>query len=238
MKLITSTLNIYSAALMVILSGCAIHAPMSEMVMFQEKRTNDSSYYSTYSHAVGSYQVDLHPSGRTADYANKPEYDFIRDRALTTNLIFMTEGKNNFAWSLALPYPLGIDGTWLLTDKWYLTNAISFSNGGDRDRRYLLEGNVILQRRIFDGHPLGFSVGTKLGYNRFSIDVTERGSVTRSTIAIPTKVVGFRSLLLLTPKPQPPAGYARPFVYATGSINYDIDVNVLYPVVGIAFGFY
>ena|SRR5690554_6338996 len=78
----------------VLLSGCAIHNPMSEMLMFKTKKDfiDGREYSAKYSHAFISYTADLYNPEVVVDYANSKgsneSYTYNTAKAITTHSIF------------------------------------------------------------------------------------------------------------------------------------------------------
>lgn len=223
--------------LIFILSGCAVHSPMSEMLMFQKKKGFDGRYYrARYSQTLISSTTNLYPKRPIEQYARKlhPEstgesYDYSPAQTFTTNAILLSDKTDKFAVSLAMGNVLGIDATARIWGNLYFTGTIS---GYEK-----AQGQLIVQERILDGNPVGLSVGATYLRNYNMVYTGGSGC----TFCYPstdfyTHSIGIRSLIMLTP--ASPYGLGRPFLYATGSYNYDITMDLFYPRIGIALGFY
>lgn len=220
-------------------ASCAIHQPMSEMVMFQEKRAHsDSTYFSKYSHSIASASTDHFLESEIVKYARENysedrELGYDNPSSLTTNLIFLNQNHQRFGLSIALG-PLvmgtGIDATYNIFEKYYLTAAGGM--GRDfRDYQY----QFILQRKLLDGNPLGLSIGTvfRNRYRYVGIPVNYLGA---DNIDFYTTSFGLRSVFTYSPITE--YGSSRLFIHGTGSFNYDVTLNTFYPKIGISIGIY
>ncbi|SMO94685.1 hypothetical protein [Gracilimonas mengyeensis] len=221
------------------LSSCAIHQPMSEMVMFQKKKPlAGAPYYASYSHALASANTDHFLEGVLIDYTRKHypeeerEIEYSNPLSLTTNLIFLNKDHKEIGFSLAIGPLLtgsGFDFTYNVFDHYYLTAAGGY--GWEDGFQY----QFIFQRRLLDGNPLGLAVGTVLRnrYRHMGIIVEYMGE---EHIDFYTQSVGLRSVLTLSPISV--YGTPRLFLYGTGSFNYDITLNAFYPKIGVSLGIY
>lgn len=163
--------KIFTVLLFVFLSGCAHHMPMSELKMYQEKRYSDGETQKTgYAHAI---------VGASASYAALPDPLVTRRGKVLYNpepagfvgmsSIFMRPLDSNFATSISYGFFLiGFDMTYHLfpesEENLYLT--VGFTN---------LPTNyqVILQRRLLDGNPLGLSLGVQVKQLQLFYDPVE-----------------------------------------------------------------
>lgn len=223
----------------VCLASCAIHQPMSEMVMFQEKKAlAGASYYAKYSHSLASVNTDqpLEPAlihYTREHYPEERELSYSNPLSLTTSLIFLNKKHEKLGISLAIG-PLimgtGIDATYNVSGKYYLTAAGGMARGFSD-----FQCQFILQRRLLDGNPWGLSVGAVVRnrYRHIGITIDYLGE---EHIAFYTQSVGIRSVLTLSPI----TAYGSPklFLYGTGSINYDVTLNAFYPKIGVSLGIY
>lgn len=228
---------IYLGIVSFLLFGCAIHSPMSEMIMFHEKEDRyGRKYDSRYSHSVASVTTNLYSSKVINEYAevNYPtgedtQYDYASAATIMTSAIFMADGTNNFAVSLAIGNNFGLDATAKLFGRTYLTGALSI---GPRS-----QGLIVLQQRLKDGNPFGLSLGLiyQRNYQYVPIDGVSCGFCFPSE-EFYTNSIGIRSVGLMAP----PQGYgdSKFFLYMTGSINYDITMETFYPKIGFALGLY
>lgn len=218
-------------------ASCAIHQPMSEMVMFQEKESSyDSTYFSKYSHSIGSFSSDHFLESAVLDHVGHNsqsggEKHYGNPFSLTTNLIFLSEKHQKIGFSIAIG-PLimgtGVDLTYNAFGKYYLTAA----GGMGRDfRNYQYQ--FIVQRRLLDGNPVGLSVGAVLrnNYRFVSIDAEHIDYQDFYSNSL-----GIRSVFTFSPITN--YGSSRLFLHGTGSFNYDIKLNAFYPKIGVSVGIY
>jgi len=225
------------SSLIITLYGCAVHSPMSEMLMFQKKKSLDGRYYrARYSQTLISSTSNLYPKKPIENYARRlsPEtpgesYDYSTPQTFTTNAILISDKTDKFATSLAVGNVLGIDATARILGDLYITGTIS---GYEK-----AQGQLIVQERILDGNPVGFSVGATYlrNYNMVYAGGSDCVLCYPSTDFY-SHSIGIRTLVMLTP--ASPYGIGRPFLYATGSYNYDITMDLFYPRIGLALGFY
>ncbi len=228
-----------------LLQGCALHAPMSEMYMFKDKKVNDSTYQAQYSHAVGNITIEGYDEGQLNKYARTKDPPDENDKyqggggiALGTNPIFMFE---EFSISTSVGLPPGVDVTTGMGKNFYVTGnaGLSFNRK--------LQAQLILQKRLLDGNPVGFSIGGIFRKAEVAVDKTfgrDEGSEYPPSMFhgmgpeefYSSYVTGVRGLLMLSLPTN--YGSSRPFLYLTGSYNYDLKIDMWYPKVGVAFGFY
>lgn len=217
-----------------LLNGCAIHSPMSEMVMFKTK-TDDfdgREYSAKYSHAFASYTADLYDPQVVVDYANSKSendsYSYNYARSFATHAIFLSEKVDDFALSLAIGNTVGVDMTARLFGQTYLTGAANVFEG--------LQGKVILQQRIYDGNPVGLSFGATLSRNYQILQYDSGSMVFPGLTGYYTTSAGLRFVFMS-------GGLSfyrtsRSFFYVNGSMNYDFQMKHFYPRMGISFGLY
>ncbi|MEQ8525805.1 hypothetical protein [Gracilimonas sp.] len=221
------------------LTSCAIHQPMSEMVMFQQKKAlSDSTFFSKYSHSIGSFSSDHFLESAVLDYIgynsqSERKKQYGNPFALTTNLIFLNENHQNLGFSIALA-PLiagtGVDLTYNVFGKYYLTAA----GGMGRDFRDF-QHQFIFQRRLMDGNPFGLSLGAVWRKNYRYVSITTE-SVFGSSQDFYSQSFGIRSVFTLSPISE--YGSSKLFLHGTGSFNYDITMEAFYPKIGISVGIY
>ncbi len=231
-----------------VVSGCAMHAPMSEMVMFHEKESKEKGSYSArYSHAIGSFTLESYSESKLKAYAseNKPldkgTYEPRPETGFSTHPIFMYEDTDRFAVSASVGNGIGGDITLKLPAKLYLTGSGGGSGGN-------FQGQFILQRRLADGNPAGFSLGTTVRQQVIGVPYEREekctslycGLIVLADEATPhyfqTTSVGIRGVLMLSGSAK--YGDSRGFIYLTASYNYDLDIETGYPKIGLAVGFY
>lgn len=219
------------------ISGCASHSPMSEMYMFKEKEAKDGRIYDAkYSHALASITADFYPQKKVEDFAKKQRelaeglyYDYQSIPTFTTNSIFISESLKNVAFSLAVGNAIGFDSTIELDNSYYLTSTINISEKP--------QGGFILQRRLLDGNPTGLSIGTRVDFKHQNIRIVGYDcSLCFPAEEFYSTSIGMR--LVLTKTYITPYQTSRLFFYLTGSVNYDITMNLLYPRIGVSLGIY
>jgi hypothetical protein len=238
------------------LTGCAMHAPMSEMVMFHEKESPEGSYNARYSHALGSFTMhrydpeafetyvdnNLSAQGDTTLWPQSTEF------GITSNAIFMFEQTDRVAVSLLAGLPFGADATLKLPADIYLSGVGAFDYNNFLNNLRGFQSQLILQRRLLDGNPVGASLG--ISWKNANLIVpydAELESVSRGCIACGIRVLGHYKVLqsqslgirgvFMISKPTG-HGQSRPFLYLTGSYNYDFALDMTYPKIGVSFGFY
>ncbi len=217
-----------------LISGCAIHAPMSEMVMFKDKKVDGKEYESRMGWGLGSMTVDLTTDKLDSELCEGQTGDCVSgdEPSLNTHVLVLTEKLDRVALSVALGAPLGLDATVHVFEDYYMTGSVATISDE-------IQGQFIFQRRLLDGNPLGLSVGGHL--SRLNWVAGAYGD--NCTIScwsehrnLNTMVAGIRSVFTLTRISS--YGSTRPFLYLTGSYNYDFKVGMTYPKVGVAIGFY
>lgn len=207
---------------------------MSEMLMFQEKQTSDGSVYTArYSHAVLSLTSDFYPRNKIEKEArerNSSEtHDYRPSGTLATHAIFLSDKTENIAVSLALGNAIGADATVRLVDNTFITGVLTNLENP--------QAQLIIQQRLFDGNPVGLSVGATVLRNFQAVAINESHCIfCYPSTDFYTTSAGIRTVFTLSP--QPPAKVGKPFLYITGNLNYDFTIKTLYPKIGIAFGFY
>ncbi len=218
-------------------ASCAIHQPMSEIVMFQQKRSHsDSTYFAKYSHSLASFNGDYLSESAVLDYIgsnyeDEDDLEYERSGSITTNFIFLSEEYQEFGLSIALApllYGSGLDLTFNVFEKFYMTAA---GGMGYQEPQF----QFIFQRRLLDGNPIGLSVGAVWRKNSRTIGYNN-GSWIGGYSNFYTSSFGVRSVITLSPI----RGYGEPrvFFYGTGSYNYDITLKAFYPKIGFSVGIY
>ncbi len=228
---------IFSILLSSVFASCAIHEPMSEMVMFQQKKSlSDSTYFSKYSHAIASYTKDLTPKKAvldrlghyTEDDGEKHENGYMTPEVATTHFIFLHEKHKELGVSIAISSVLfgsGADFTHNIFGHYYLTGAVGFTP--------VPQTQLILQRRLLDGNPIGLSLGTVLSLNNRYVS-TYNGSIIGGSEELITSSLGIRAVLMAAERAD--YGAARFFLHSSFAYNYDFALKVFYPKIGVSFG--
>jgi hypothetical protein len=212
---------------------------MSEMVMFQQKKTSsDSTYYSKYSHSIASANTDHFLESEIVKYTREKyqegrKLSYGNPISLATNFIFLNEKHQNIGLSLSLsPIVMGsgIDATYNIFREYYITAAGGM--GRDfRDYQY----QFIFQQRILDGNPIGFSVGGVIRKSYRFVGITTN-YVGVDHIDFYTNSYGIRSVFTYSPISD--YGSSRLFIYGSCSLNYDVTLKAIYPKLGLSIGLY
>ena len=229
--------TLFLSLLVFLFASCAIHQPMSEMVMFQQKKAlDDSSYYSKYSHSISSINTDLFLESEVVKYtrdnnSSDKKNGYGNPASFTTNLIFLSPKHKRIGYSFAvepLIYGSGIDATINIFGQYYFTTAVGMARDM-RDPQYLF----ILQRRLINGNPTGLSIGAVFR-RRFRYDGVDVNYITSNNPGFNTTSFGLRTVFTYSPITE--YGSSRLFIHSTGSLNYDLTLNAFYPKLGISIG--
>ena len=218
-------------------SGCAVHSPMSEMLMFQEKKTfNGETYKARYSHSLAGITNNIYSESAVINYAQKEgmgstdtEYNHQSLPAIMTNFIFMSDKIDRISASIGVGGSLGADVTLRLYKDWYVSGVMVLPDSE--------AGQVILQKRIKNGPATGVSVGVtyQREYQYLGIENVDCGFCFPSDDFY-TRSVGLRTVAVLAPPSE--YGESSVFVHLTGSVNYDITMETIFPKVGFSVGLY
>ncbi|MEX0608125.1 MAG: hypothetical protein WD016_04365 [Balneolaceae bacterium] len=146
-------------SLALILASCGTHAPMSEMVMFSQKKVEDKTYNSVAGFGI-SYQQTFPLDIEKAE----PGAEFYPESYRTINIhpIFMAKSDtvSNVAFSLALGNNQGVDFTTQLLGNNYLTVGVNTD----------VSFQAILQRRLIYNNTTGAAAG--IYYNSLNLNYT------------------------------------------------------------------
>ena len=159
--------------------NCATHAPMSEMVMFSPKKvkpdnsvSGDTLFYSRLSFALGyelrsldEERVEIYADEKFPKYEDGGEASYTSAIAFSLHAILMSRDQSGFALNISMIPTAGIDATFKIIDKQYLTLGYTVY-GGEQ---------VIFQRRLVYNNDAGLAAGffyehTWQGYDDESID--------------------------------------------------------------------
>jgi hypothetical protein len=214
---------------------------MSELVMFQNKVERDGSVsMSDLSNRFLSFSMDKHPKAGVTDYLDKRlgpgvEYMVYGRGSLATHSVYVESAKRDRAISLVIGVPMGVDATVQLFPKTFVTGSVS------ANFRSNLNGQLILQRQLIEGNPVGLSLGVMLIRNNVGYDYTIFGEDNYSINFTPswyisTFSIGPRSVFLFKDARYNSAEPA--FVYLNAAYLYDTTMKVWYPKIGFSLGFY
>jgi hypothetical protein len=219
---------------------------MSEMYMFKEKVVNDSTYQAKFSQAIGHVSIEDYDDKKLNKYARSEDppdkgnsYQGGSGGAIGTSPILMFD---KFSVSGSFGLPPGVDATTEIGNDYYVTGNAGISY----NQRF--QGQVILQKRILDGNPIGLSLGGVFKKEEISVEKNigrqnwddgyppSMFQGTGPEEIYSSYMIGIRGLTMLSLPTS--YGTSRPFLYITGSYNYDLKIDMWYPKVGFAIGFY
>lgn len=216
-----------------ILLGCAHHAPMSELKMYQEKRYEDGETAKTrYAHAiVGASLSYFEPVSQLETNSGKILNEPSGAGWVGMSSIFMRPEDSNFATSISYGFGLiGFDMTFRLfpslEDHLYLT--VGFTN---LPTNYQL----ILQRRLMDGNQIGLSLGVHV--KQLQIWYSQYGPCYGFSCGFNyDRFIAFgpRATFILSGHPNP-AARQRTMLYSNLSVNYAPELQLFYLNVGLSF---
>ncbi|MFB6274265.1 MAG: hypothetical protein ABEL51_15375 [Salinibacter sp.] len=200
-----------------LLGGCALHTPMSQTLMFHDEGRTHPAHRT--SHGIGF--VGTGTLSSTQFLRREAVRRFSVEEAIDTdidpvnldNRSFALYGSfysdHGFALSATLGTAIGVDATWKLTNRNYLT--IGGSPGGVQ---------AILSHRTLNRPYLGVAVGAGYRYERKFFDVdnllegeTPSGGLDPLDDVLPVHSAGGRLSVVLRPKPKTP-GVVRGVLYA------------------------
>ncbi len=237
-KPLSGELFIGVVAALLLLSGCASHAPMSEMVMFHERASGiEKSDNLRYAHAIASISYDHYDE---QEILNKglfsDEYDIdglIPHPRYATHAIFLMPGGNS-SFSIAAGNLIGADFTFRPFGEWvpglFLTGSagtVLLNTGPTME--------LILQHRILSGRPVGWSFGVNLNRNVIRLDDPDAGTCISCYTAVTTESAGLRSVFATSFRTGSQSD-RRVFMHFIFKYNYDFEMALYYPGVSFSFG--
>jgi len=201
-------LGVLLLGLTLLLSGCALHTPMSQTLMFHDDGATRPSHRT--SHGIGVVGTGTLSSTRflrreairrfSVDEAidNEIEPANIDNRSYALYGSFYSDHR--FALSATLGTAIGIDATWKLWKRSYLT--IGGSPGGVQ---------AFLSHRALNRPHLGVAVGAGYRYERKFFDVEnlfegDAPSQVPTYEVLPVHSAGGRLSVVLRPKAEAPGG--------------------------------
>ena len=200
-----------------LLGGCALHTPMSQTLMFHDDEATHPSHRT--SHGIGFVGTGTLSSTQflrreaVRRFSVEDAIDTEIDPANLDNRSYALYGgfysDHGFALSATLGTAIGVDATWKLWERNYLT--IGGSPGGTQ---------AFLSHRTINRPRLGVAVGAGYRYERkffvvenLSADEAPSGGLTGFDNVLPVHSAGGRFSLVLRPKPEAP-GVIRGVLYA------------------------
>lgn len=149
-----------------LLSGCAIHSPMSELLMFSRKKFNGKIYKARYSQALVNYSYNSLPPSAIKRFLHRehPNYDLKnvdadnRSPSISTDPIFLSSHEETVAASIALGLNPGGDITFKLPYSNYATFSLDF-----------IGTQEILQHRLVNSPWIGQSIGVYHRYRYYGV---------------------------------------------------------------------
>jgi hypothetical protein len=156
------------------------------------------------------------------------EYNHQSLPTIMTNFIFMSNKIDRVAASVGVGGSLGADVTLRLYKDWYVSGVVTLPHSE--------AGQVILQKRIKNGATSGLSVGVTYQREYQYLGIKNVDCFCFPSDNFYTRSVGLRAVALLAPPSE--YGESSFFVYFTGSLNYDITMETVFPKVGFSIGLY
>ncbi len=226
-----------------------MHAPMSEMIMFNKKTVGDTTFTADQLYGVGSFTLEMYDKTKMKKYAQdvKPLGEDARyengrwEWMVNTNPVYMVEAIERLHIGAVFGIPTGIDVTYQLPFHFYATGLM------DLEPSLNVQGQFILQKRILNSDPLGLSLGMVVNRNNFGVNYEE---ICTEQFAgeliclfedpnrkyLQTTSLGIRSVITLIDSKELKRSGA--YLYMFGSYNYDLDMEFTYPKIGVSIGLY
>ncbi len=133
--------------------SCALHPPLSEQVIFEKaEEKSDLQFTMGFGLTGNAYGGDIAEKALPElDYKPARKLGWLRRVGVASLAVGI--GRHGF-WSLGLSPGvlvggIGVDGTFLLAQNWYLTAAVNMNENGE----------LILQRRMALRNGVGWSMG-------------------------------------------------------------------------------
>ena len=197
-----------------LISGCAVHSPMSELLMFSRKKYNGKIYKARYSQAIINYSYNSLPPSVIKRFIHRehPNYDLKnvdadnRSPSISTDPIFLSSHEETMAVSAAIGLNPGGDITFKLPYSNYATLALDFVGTQE-----------ILQHRLVNSPWIGQSIGVYHRYRYYGTDF-DNGPTIGPIDKYWTNEVGVRSVTLVHG-----GGKTQIFFYLTVAAGYNIE---------------
>jgi len=194
-------------------SGCAIHSPMSELLMFNRKKYNGKIYKARYSQAIINYSYNSLPPSVIKRFIHRkqPSYDLKnvdtdnRSPSISTDPIFLSSNEETMAVSVAIGLNPGGDITFKLPYSNYATLALD-----------VIGTQEILQHRLVNSPWIGQSIGVYHRYRYYGA-YFDGGPTIGPIDKYWTNEVGVRSVTLVHG-----GGKTQIFFYLTLAAGYNI----------------
>jgi len=211
--------------------------PHSELVMFQEKELKDGERVKTrYAHGLASAAFEF--SDESTLLANQSDFDNVAvGPYVGTHLIFMRQ--NGAAFSATVGNGFGLDLTLPLIHDIYITQSFSHGLAFENFQSSL---QTIIQRRLYDGNPVGLSIGINYqlknsridGFPRFRDDCPGYASYfVACHNFIPRHSIGIRSVMTFSFQPRDHIP-SKQMLYGAVNLNYDLSFGFFYPMLSIS----
>ncbi len=226
------------AAVFFLTAGCASHAPMSEMVMFHDGAKGiEKSDDLHYAHAFASIAYDHYDENEIVNrQIFSPEYEIDGIKSvprITTHAVFMLPGGNH-AFSIAGGNGLGADFTFRPLGTW-MPGLFLTASGGTVLLNTGPTLELILQHRILNGRPAGWSFGASLNRNVIWLDDPDAGGCLSCHSAVATESAALRSVFT-TSFGVGQESNRRIFMHLIMKYSYDFEMDLYYPGVSFSFG--
>ncbi|RNC83861.1 MAG: hypothetical protein ED557_08810 [Balneola sp.] len=220
--------------LILFLTGCAMHSPMSEMVMFAEKKVQasiqDSStvnYNSLFAFSGGLdksfYEFSTVERIAESRYQTSDGVSVANSLLATANLSVL--GSEYFAINIAVSGGMGVDATFKAMEDIYLTVGYTLYGGQQ----------AIIQKRLRYTGRSGLAFG--IFYDRVFLGLEESFDCGFCGFGPEDEaylhVVGIRGLIL-----DHNGQKNRSFLKVYGKTGYMIDYNIPYVTVGASIGIF
>lgn len=217
-------------------TACATHAPMSEMIMFSEKKVlgdnpgldSASVHYSKFSFGLsgqGTF-IDRDLLKKFAEEQGESIESSPQDffGSLGVNLIFLSDKTDDLGVSVSILPTFGIDGTIRIYDNKYFTYGYTVLGGHQ----------FIFQQRLSYNQRTAFSAGMFYDrINQYLYSDCNDCFYFGPDVVITNNVVGVRLLLL-----SHNGSKNRSFFNANGKFGYVYDTGSPYLSVGASFGIF
>jgi hypothetical protein len=206
----------------VLFTACGTHAPMSEMVMFNVKRSSPEDSVAKYTNfGIGLQYANNGPFENEYDEKNEQDYEGVEDsynESLAISAYWLNDNKFGFGYSLGLAN--GIDFTMRIYDDYYGTVTTS----GNTSIK------AIFQKRLFVDEVKGIAAGVYFGRGVQPYYSADRGFVIGPDKSTSLYHAGLRSSMIFRNKNRRGSGF-------TGSANIGYIFETDEPYIGFSVAF-